>query len=128
MQETSITVYGIRNCDTVKRARQWLQAHGRPHRFHDFKLDGVPSDLLDHWLQRLGWEVLLNRSGTTWRRLDEPTRAAVLDAGTARALMLAHPSVIKRPVVQWQDAQGLHVTVGFVPEQWPAGLNRASKG
>lgn len=120
MQETSITVYGIRNCDTVKRARQWLQAHGRPHRFHDFKLDGVPSDLLDHWLQRLGWEVLLNRSGTTWRRLDESTRAAVLDAGTARALMLAHPSVIKRPVVAWDQPFGQDLSVGFNAERWGA--------
>lgn len=120
MQESSITVYGIRNCDTVKRARQWLQAHGRPYRFHDFKVDGVPCDLLDHWLQRLGWEALLNRNGTTWRRLDESARAAVLDAGTARALMLAHPSVIKRPVVAWDQPFGQDLSVGFDVERWGA--------
>ena len=108
------TIYGIPNCDTVKKARTWLTAHGVEHQFHDFKKQGVPEVALDQWLAALGWEPLVNRKGTTWRKLDETTRAAVVDAASARALMLAQPSVIKRPVVQWADG----VTVGFDAEAW----------
>ena len=109
-------VYGIPNCDTVKRARAWLAAQGREYRFHDFKKDGVPVARLDAWLDRVGWQALLNRKGTMWRRLDDAARAGVVDAGTARALMQAVPSVIKRPVVEWDDGR---ITVGFDPERWP---------
>lgn len=108
------SVYGLANCDTVKKARSWLTAHGVEHQFHDFKKQGVPEAALDHWLATLGWETLVNRKGTTWRQLDETTRAAVVDAASARALMLSQPSVIKRPVVQWADG----VTVGFDAEAW----------
>ena len=94
-----ITLYGIPQCDTVKKSRAWLQARGIEHDFHDFKKAGVPPAALEAWIARLGWETLLNRKGSTWRRLDEATRAAVTDAAGARALMLAQPSVIKRPVV-----------------------------
>ena len=87
-----------------------LQAQGIEHRFHDFKKQGVPPDALDRWLAAAGWEVLVNRKGTTWRGLDEATRNAVTDDATARALLLAHASVIKRPVVVWADGT---VTVGF---------------
>ena len=111
----SITLYGIPNCDTVKRARAWLAERAAPVAFHDFKKAGVPGPQLDRWLQAVGWERLLNRQGTTWRKLDEATRAAVTDAGSARALMLAQPSVIKRPVVQWTDGA---VTVGFDADDW----------
>ena len=110
-----ITVYGIPNCDTVKKARAWLAAQGAGHEFHDFKKQGVPPDHLAHWLQAAGWQKLLNRQGTTWRKLDAATQAAAADEAVARALMLAQPSVIKRPVVQWADAQ---VTVGFAPDDW----------
>ncbi|TSE31294.1 Regulatory protein Spx [Tepidimonas thermarum] len=109
-----IRVYGIPNCETVKKARAWLQAQDVPHTFHDFKKQGLPTDRLDAWLAALGWEALLNRRGTTWRQLDDATRAGVTDAASARALMLAKPSVIRRPVVEWGDA----VTVGFDPEDW----------
>jgi arsenate reductase (glutaredoxin) len=112
-----ITLYGIPNCDTVKKARAWLTAHGVEHQFHDFKKQGVPETALDHWLAALGWEPLVNRKGTTWRQLDEATRATVMDAASARTLMLAHSSVIKRPVVQWTD----DVTVGFDAEAWQRG-------
>ena len=122
-----ITMYGIPNCDTVKKARSWLTQRGVEHAFHDFKKAGVPA-ALDGWIAQLGWEPLLNRKGTTWRKLDAATQTSVQDDASASALMQQQPSVIKRPVVQWQDAQGLHVTVGFVPDQWPAGPNRASKG
>jgi arsenate reductase (glutaredoxin) len=108
------TLYGIPNCDTVKKARTWLTEHGVEHQFHDFKKQGVPEAVLDQWLAALGWEPLVNRKGTTWRKLDEATRAAVVDAASARALMLAQPSVIKRPVVQWTHG----VTVGFDAAAW----------
>jgi len=111
-----ITLYGIPNCDTVKKARTGLAEHGVEHVFHDFKTQGVPAAALDHWLASAGWERVLNRKGTTWRKLDEATRATVTDDTSAKSLMLAQPSVIKRPVVQWADA----VTVGFSAEDWRA--------
>ena len=110
-----IVLYGIPNCDTVKRARAWLAAHGHDASFHDFKKAGVPPEALDRWISDLGWERLLNRQGTTWRKLDDATRAAVTDAASARAVMLAQPSVIKRPVVDWGGA----LTVGFDAASWP---------
>lgn len=116
---TPITLYGIPNCDTVKKARAWLAEHGVVVQFHDFKKQGVPAQPLDHWLASAGWEKLLNRQGTTWRKLDATTQAAVTDAASARALMLAQPSVIKRPVVEWSASE---VTVGFDAAGWQAKL------
>ena len=109
-----IHVYGIPNCDTVKKARAWLNEQGAEHSFHDFKKQGVPEAALDRWLTEVGWEPLVNRKGTTWRKLDEFARQAVVDAASARALVLAHASVIKRPVVDW----GQTVTVGFDAADW----------
>lgn len=109
------TVYGIPNCDTVKKARAWLTGHGVAHHFHDFKKQGVPPAELDQWLSAVGWEKLLNRKGTTWRQLDEATRNTVVDAASAQALMLAHASVIKRPVVRWASGD---TTVGFDAADW----------
>jgi len=106
----SITLYGIPNCDTVKRARAWLTEQGLAHQFHDFKEAGVPPDRLDAWLAGPGWQTLLNRQGTTWRKLDAATQAAVVDAASARALLIAHSSLIKRPVADWPDDSS---TVGF---------------
>lgn len=111
----SITLYGIANCDTVKKARVWLQQQGREVRFHDFKKAGVPEERLDAWLGAVGWERLLNRRGTTWRQLAPELQASVVDAVSARRLMLAQPSVIKRPVVEWP---GGAVTVGFSEADW----------
>jgi len=105
-----ITLYGIPNCNTVKKARTWLADQGVDYTFHDFKKQCVPADLLPAWLAAVGWQALVNRKGTTWRRLDDATRAAVVDDATATALMLANPSVIKRPVVVWGGGK---VTVGF---------------
>jgi Spx/MgsR family transcriptional regulator len=110
-----ITVYGISNCDTVKKARAWLTERGLAHEFHDFKKRGVPADRLASWAQAVGWEKLLNRQGTTWRKLDATTQAGVTDSKSARALMLAQPSVIKRPVVQWPDGG---ISVGFDADDW----------
>jgi len=114
-----IIVYGIANCDTVKRARAWLGEQQVAHRFHDFKKAGVPAVELDRWLKEAGWERLLNRQGSTWRKLDDAAKAAVSDAATARELMLQQPSVIKRPVVQWGDAS---VSVGFDAADWQGRL------
>ncbi len=111
-----VTLYGISNCDTVKRARAWLGEHGVAYRFHDFRKDGVPEAEFDQWLRSPGWEALVNRRGTTWRQLDERTRARVVDASSARPVLLANPSLIKRPVVNWGPGHG--VTTGFDALQW----------
>ena len=110
-----IILHGIPNCDTVKKARTWLAEHGVEHVFHDFKKQGVPDAALDRWLAAAGHEKLVNRKGTTWRGLDEATRTAVVDNASARALLLQHASVIKRPVVEWADGS---VTVGFDAADW----------
>ena len=111
----ALTLFGIPNCDTVKKARAWLAAHDRDVHFHDFKKAGVPEDRLDAWLRAAGWERLLNRQGTSWRQLDEATRATVADAAGAKRVMLAQPSTIKRPVVEWPDGA---ITVGFDAADW----------
>ncbi len=106
----SLAVYGIPNCNTVKKARTWLDEQGVGFVFHDHKKQGVPAHRLDDWIAQVGWEVLVNRQGTTWRQLDEAVKAGVVDAASAKALMLANPSVIKRPVIE----QGSRVlAVGF---------------
>jgi arsenate reductase len=110
----TITLYGISNCDTVKKARAWLDQHGVAYQFHDFKKQGLPPDRVDRWIAAVGWETLVNRKGTTWRKLDEAARNAVADAASARALMQQQPSVVKRPVVEWGGA----TTVGFDPVAW----------
>ena len=112
----TVVVYGIPNCDSVKRARAWLSEKGTAFAFHDFKKNGVPPARLDAWIAALGWEPLVNRKGTTWRGLDQDLRAGTADAASARALILSHPSVIKRPVIEWR---GGSVTVGFDPGRWP---------
>ena len=107
------TVYGIPNCDTVKKARTWLTEHGCDYVFHDFKKQGVPADLLPVWLKAVGRDTLINRKGPTWRNLGPEVHASVVDEASAMALMQTHSSVIKRPVVVWADGT---VTVGFKPE------------
>jgi arsenate reductase len=110
-----MVLYGIPNCDTVKRARAWLAEHDVVHEFHDFKKAGVPATQLDTWIAAVGWGTLVNRRGTMWRRLDTATQQAVVDAASARALMQRQPSVIKRPVVEWADGR---ISVGFDAERW----------
>jgi Spx/MgsR family transcriptional regulator len=116
----ALTLYGIPNCDTVKKARAWLAAQGVAHDFHDFKKAGVPPDRLARWLDTAGRERLLNRQGTTWRKLDAQAQLLAGNDDGARALMLAQPSVIKRPVVEWPDGA---VTVGFDAGEWAARKN-----
>jgi arsenate reductase len=109
------TLYGIPNCDTVKKARVWLDAQGIAYRFQDYKKAGVDPDLLRGWVERLGWEVVLNRAGTTFRKLPEAEKAG-LDAERAVALMLAQPSMIRRPMLVAGDT----LEPGFKPERYAA--------
>jgi Spx/MgsR family transcriptional regulator len=110
----SVTAYGISNCDTVKKSRAWFDGEGKAYTFHDFKKQGVPEADLRQWVKAIGWEALINKKGTTWRKLDAATQASVIGAESAVALMLANSSVIKRPVV----VCGAKITVGYVPEIW----------
>jgi arsenate reductase (glutaredoxin) len=110
-------LFGIPNCDTVRRARAYLDARSIAYEFHDFKKQAPTPALLRRWVGAVGWERLLNRHGTTWRRLDDAAREGVVDAASASALMLNWPSVIKRPVVEWPDGS---VSVGFDADDWAA--------
>ncbi|WP_173026125.1 arsenate reductase [Acidovorax sp. SRB_14] len=118
MSTPDITLYGIANCDTVKKSRAWFTAQGVEHRFHDFKKHGVPANRLADWMAALGWEKLVNRQGTTWRKLDPATQARVHDAASAGTLLQAQASAIKRPVVEWRHHGGARTTVGFDPALW----------
>jgi arsenate reductase (glutaredoxin) len=124
--EMTITIYGIKNCDTMKKARGWLDSHGVAYDFHDYKAEGITQDKLKQWCDQLGWEILLNRAGTTFRKLPDGDKED-LNARKAIALMLAQPSMIKRPVLDL----GGHLLVGFKPEIYarevaPAGGRRKS--
>ena len=111
-----ITVYGIPNCDSVKKARVWLAENGHAYQFHDFKKQGLPEAALDTWLATLGWEKVLNKQGTTWKKLPDEVKASVVDAASAKPVLLANSSCIKRPVIDWgKDGR---VTVGFAPQEW----------
>ncbi|MDX1572806.1 MAG: ArsC family reductase [Methylophaga sp.] len=109
-------VYGIKNCDTVKKARRWLDAHAVIYQFHDLRTDGFDRQTIENWLHSVDWQTLLNKRGTTWRRLEDP-RKETLDKRTAVDLMLDNPTLIKRPVVC--DTDGCHV--GFNEQEY---LNR----
>jgi arsenate reductase (glutaredoxin) len=107
-----LTLYGIPHCESVKKARAWLAEHGLAYQFHDYKKSGVPEARLRNWVSAKGWQTLLNRKGTTWRALAPEAQAAIVDSDAAVALMLAHASAIKRPVIEagellivgWDDA------------------------
>lgn len=113
-----IILYGIPNCDTVKKARAWLLGHAAPYEFYDFKKHGVPAERLSAWSNAVGWDKLINRQGSSWRKLDAQTQASAADDSGAQALVLAHTSVIKRPVVEW----GTDISVGFDASLWKARL------
>jgi arsenate reductase (glutaredoxin) len=108
-----VTIYGIKNCDTMKKARAWLDAHGIAYAFHDYKAAGIERARLESWAREVGWEKLINRAGTTFRKLPEKDRDG-LTQRKAIALMLGQPSVIKRPVL---DVDG-RLLVGFKPEEY----------
>ena len=109
LSEPEIRLYGIPNCDQVRAARAWLKHHGRGLEFLDLKKSGLDRRTLDRWLSHLPWDSLLNRRGMTWRQLDPTVRAQVVDQGSASELMLAHPLLIKRPVLEF----GEKMSVGF---------------
>ncbi|NKC33778.1 ArsC family reductase [Falsiroseomonas selenitidurans] len=108
-----VTLHGIRNCDTMKKARVWLESAGIAHGFHDYRMQGLPDGLLESWVARLGWEAMLNRAGTSFRKLAESQREA-LDAPRAIALMRAQPAMIRRPVL----VAGPALLVGFRPAEY----------
>jgi arsenate reductase (glutaredoxin) len=107
----AITIYGIKNCDTMKKARAWLDKRGVAYAFHDYKTEGIEKAQLEHWSKAAGWETLLNKAGTTFRKLPDRDKEGITEK-KAIALMLAQPSMIKRPVL---DVGG-KLTVGFKPE------------
>ncbi len=108
-------VYGIKNCDTMKKARAWLDAHDMGHEFHDYKVAGIDRATLEKWAQIVGWEVLLNRAGTTFRKLPDAAKTGLAEARAIK-LMLEQPSMIKRPVLE----RGKSLQVGFTPEKYSA--------
>ncbi|OYY72626.1 arsenate reductase [Sphingomonas sp. 28-63-12] len=107
------TLYGIKNCDTMTKARAWLDAAGVTYQFHDYKLAGADPARLEAWVERAGWEMLLNRAGTTFRKLPDADKQGI-DRDKAIALMLANPSMIKRPVIEVGDA----LLIGFKPDAY----------
>lgn len=110
----SITIYGIKNCETMKKARAWLEKRGVDYAFHDYKTAGIERERLEKWEKKVGWETLLNRAGTTFRKLADKDKSG-LNADKALALMLRQPSMIKRPVL---DLGGGKLLVGFSPERY----------
>ena len=109
-----VTIYGIKNCDTMKKASAWLDRQGVEYSFHDYKVAGIERERLEHWVKKLGWETLLNRAGMTFRKLPDKDKVNI-DAGKAIRLMLDQPSMIKRPVL---DLGGGKLLVGFKPEAY----------
>ena len=118
------TLYGIRNCDTMKKARAWLDDRGVKYAFHDYKTAGVDRARLERWIAVLGWEPLVNRAGPTFRKLPDADRTN-LDGRKAIALMLSHPSLIRRPVLE--SDTGTLLLVGFKPETWEQALGAVAK-
>jgi arsenate reductase len=108
-------IHGIKNCDTIKKARAWLDANGVAHEFHDYKVSGIDRETIEKWVQAVGWEVLLNRAGTTFRKLPDSAKKGI-DERKAIRLMLEHPSMIKRPVLE----RGRTLLVGFDDERYSA--------
>ncbi|MBL4613584.1 MAG: arsenate reductase [Magnetovibrio sp.] len=96
-----ITVYGIKTCDTVRKALKWLQAQGTPHTYHDFRIDGLEAAKVKYWVDELGWESVLNKRSTTWKKLTDDQKGSLNELGAA-ALMVAHPTLVKRPVFEFQ--------------------------
>ena len=120
---TPITIYGIKNCDTMKKARAWLDARGVAYDFHDYKTAGIAKEKLKGWTDKLGWETLLNRAGTTFKKLPDTDKEGLTEK-KALTLMLAQPSMIKRPVLEL----GGKLVVGFKPEIYEMEVGRGKKG
>lgn len=116
---STITIFGIKACDTMKKARTWLESHGVAYQFHDYKASGIERAQLARWCREVSWEMLLNRAGTTFRKLPDAAKLE-LDQDKAIALMVAQPSLIKRPVLQLPG----RLLVGFKPELYASALQR----
>ena len=119
----TITIYGIKNCDTMKKARAWLEKHKVEHAFHDYKTAGIDRERLERWSKKAGWETLLNRAGTTFKKLPDKDKDGLTEK-KAMALMLAQPSMIKRPVLEF----GGKLVVGFKPEIYEKEVGKGKKG
>nr|WP_314899095.1 ArsC family reductase [uncultured Deefgea sp.] len=113
-------LFGIPNCETVKKARTWLSENGFDYEWHDFKKQGLSAEQVQAWIAAIGWEPLINKQGTTWRKLDDASKASVVDANSAIAVMIANPSIIKRPVLV-TDSQ---TNIGFKPQIYEALLSK----
>src|SRR5690554_567745 len=109
-----VQVYGIKNCSTVKKALNWLTDHGIDYTFHDYKKSGISEDKIGEWQKVFGWEPLINKRGTTWRKLDGKEQAAIVDSSSASKLMQEHTSLIKRPII---EGDGIHL-LGFNEEEY----------
>lgn len=108
-------MYGIKNCDTIKKARRYLEDNGVSYQFHDYRVDGLDDALLSSFIEQLGWEALVNKRGTTWRKLSDDEKNAVVDAASAKKVLIAEPAMIKRPVLVSADK---HYIVGFSANQY----------
>ncbi|WP_313486971.1 ArsC family reductase [Atlantibacter hermannii] len=115
-----VILHGIKNCDTIKKARRWLESHQIDYQFHDYRTDGINAEMMHKFIDELGWEALLNTRGTTWRKLDDARRNAVTDAQSAIALMLEMPAIIKRPLL---CAPGKPMLLGFNESQYQQYFN-----
>tara|TARA_B110000977_G_scaffold170940_1_gene222076 strand:- start:1536 stop:1937 length:402 start_codon:yes stop_codon:yes gene_type:complete len=113
-----VTVYGIKNCDTIKKARNWLSDNGIDYRFHDFRADGIDAATIEQWIAQAGWETVLNRRGTTWRKLGTSIQEAT-NSDNVAALLVEHPAMIKRPVL---DVEGV-INIGFKADQYQTIFN-----
>jgi Spx/MgsR family transcriptional regulator len=113
-----VTLFGIKNCDTIKKARTWLSDNGIEFHFHDVRKDGIDADQINHWIDQAGWESVLNRRGTTWRKLDSETQDNI-SGDNVTALLLEHPAMIKRPVL---DVNG-SITIGFKADHYQSIFN-----
>lgn len=113
-----ITIYGIKNCDTMKKARAFLDTHGTEYTFHDYKTAGIEQDKLEKWVKKVGWEALLNKAGTTFKKLPDKDKEGLTEAKAIK-LMLAQPSMIKRPVLEFGGGK---ILVGFKPDAYAAAL------
>lgn len=116
----AFTLYGIKNCDTIKKARRWLENQEIPYQFHDYRVDGLSPELLQTFIEQVGWEPLLNTRGTTWRKLSDEQKNAINNTEAAQALMLEQPSIIKRPLLISKTAASAieKCLIGFKAEQY----------
>jgi Spx/MgsR family transcriptional regulator len=126
MNQPQITVYGIANCDSVKKTRAWMTEHELTYAWHDFKKEGMPTARMSIWLEKLQHTRIVNRQGTTWRKLSADEQAQVTDNATALALLQEHHSIVKRPIVEWVAGHSIYVSAGFAPELWQSWREKAS--